>query len=291
MSPLGEREALRVGHDGAFKIALTIFITGVLTALGVVVTVLVAFERFEHESSYYRASALPRPRGAEARPTCSTCTSATPKSSPSSCATWCCSSPTRSCTCSMRRARCWPAAARRGCPPGFKVALAPVLQAASDEPMPYVMGDDPERMDDDAVIAARPLRRAIIRKDESLAGYLYLVCHKPALPEGRIEALRSSFALPVLGFIVVLVALTTLLAAWIIGVVTRPLRRLSQAVADVTAEGLDAGAPGKIRQGLARHAGAATNSASSARVFAACSKRCAGSGKRCAGSTISAAKA
>jgi signal transduction histidine kinase len=96
-------------------------------------------------------------------------------------------------------------------------------------------------MDADAVIAARPLRRALIRNDEPVAGYLYLVCHKPVLPEGRIEALRSSFALPALGSIVVLVALTTLLAAWIIGVVTRPLRQLTRAVAAVAREGLDAG--------------------------------------------------
>ena len=62
--------------------------------------------------------------------------------------------------------------------------------------MPYVMGDDPERMDADAVIAARPLRRAIIRNDEPVAGYLYLVCHKPRrCPAGRWDALRSSFAL------------------------------------------------------------------------------------------------
>ena len=41
-----------------FKIALTIFITGALTALGVIATVLVAFQRFEHESTYYRADAF-----------------------------------------------------------------------------------------------------------------------------------------------------------------------------------------------------------------------------------------
>jgi signal transduction histidine kinase len=110
--------------------------------------------------------------------------------------------------------------------------------------MPYVMGDDPERMDENAVIAARPLRHAPARQDQPLPGYLYLVCHKPALPEGRIEALRSSFALPLLGLIVALVALTTALAAWIVGVVTRPLRQLTLAVAAVGREGLDAGAPG-----------------------------------------------
>ena len=41
-------------------------------------------------------------------------------------------------------------------------------------------------------------------------------------------------------------ALTTGLAAWIVGVVTRPLRRLSQAVAAAAHEGLDAGAPGTL---------------------------------------------
>ena len=41
-----------------FKIALTIFVTGALTALGVIATVLFAFQRFEHETSYYRANAF-----------------------------------------------------------------------------------------------------------------------------------------------------------------------------------------------------------------------------------------
>ena len=41
-----------------FKIALTIFITGALTALGVIATVLFAFQRFEHESAYHRADAF-----------------------------------------------------------------------------------------------------------------------------------------------------------------------------------------------------------------------------------------
>jgi hypothetical protein len=40
------------------KIALTIFLTGLLTAVGVIVTVLYAFQRFEHEATYYRATAF-----------------------------------------------------------------------------------------------------------------------------------------------------------------------------------------------------------------------------------------
>ena len=48
--------------------------------------------------------------------------------------------------------------------PGFKVALGPVLAAmrsAKEDPgrTSFVMGDDPERMDADAVVAAEPLRR------------------------------------------------------------------------------------------------------------------------------------
>jgi hypothetical protein len=40
------------------RLALTIFATGVVTALGVLVTVAIAFQRFEHESVYERANAF-----------------------------------------------------------------------------------------------------------------------------------------------------------------------------------------------------------------------------------------
>ncbi len=38
------------------KIALTIFATGLVTALAVIATVLLAFQRFEHETTYQRAT-------------------------------------------------------------------------------------------------------------------------------------------------------------------------------------------------------------------------------------------
>ena len=41
-----------------FKVAFTIFITGLLTAVGVIAAVLLAFERFDRETTYYRASAF-----------------------------------------------------------------------------------------------------------------------------------------------------------------------------------------------------------------------------------------
>jgi len=223
-----------------FKIALTIFITGALTALGVVGTVLVAFERFEHESSYYRASAF-LGRVVQTHADLFDLHQLHPVEFNELLRNLVLFEPDTQLYLLDRHGTVLASSGQARLPAGFKVALAPVQQAASEEPMPYVMGDDPERMDADAVIAARPLRRALIRNDEPVAGYLYLVCHKPVLPEGRIEALRSSFALPALGSIVVLVALTTLLAAWIIGVVTRPLRQLTRAVAAVAREGLDAG--------------------------------------------------
>jgi signal transduction histidine kinase len=229
-----------------FKIALTIFVTGLLTALGVALMVLVAFERFEHESSYYRANAflgrVVQAHGGELFDL----HQRHPEEFVEFLRNLVLYEPDSQLYLLDAQGTVLASSGRTRLPPGFKVALRPVQQAAGDEPMPYVMGDDPEHMQSDTVVAARPLRRALIRNDEGVAGYVYLVCRKPALPEGRIEALRSSFALPLLGLIVALVALTTALAAWITGVVTRPLRRLSQAAAAVAREGLDAGAPGTL---------------------------------------------
>jgi signal transduction histidine kinase len=228
-----------------FKIALTIFVTGALTALGVVAVVLFAFQRFEHESSYYRANAF-LGRVVQTHRDLFDLHQRRPEDFTEFLRNLVLFEPDTQLYLLDPQGTVLAHSGQARLAPGFKVALAPVQQAAGSEPMPYVMGDDPERMDEHAVIAARPLQRALIRNDEPLAGYLYLVSHKPPLPEGRIEALRSSFALPLLGLIVALVALTTALAAWIIGVVTRPLRRLSQAVAAVAREGLDAGAPGTL---------------------------------------------
>jgi signal transduction histidine kinase len=229
-----------------FKIALTIFVTGLLTALGVALMVLVAFQRFEHESSYYRANAflgrVVQAHGGELFDL----HQRQPEQFVEFLRNLVLYEPDSQLYLLDAQGTVLASSGHARLAPGFKVALAPVQQAASDEPMPYVMGDDPEHMQSDTVVAARPLRRALIRNDGGVAGYLYLVCRKPALPEGRIEALRSSFALPLLGLIVALVALTTALAAWITAAVTRPLRRLSQAAAAVAREGLDAGAPGML---------------------------------------------
>lgn len=224
------------------RIALTIFLTGALTAAAVVLAVLSAFQRFEHESAYYRANAF-LGRLVRMYPDLFELRERHPEEFVEFLRSLVLFEPDSQLYLLDPQGTVLAGSGQARLAPGFRVALAPVQEAAASTPMPYVMGDDPERMDDDAVIAARALRRTIIRNDMPLAGYLYLVCHKPPLPDGRAEALRSSFALPLVVLIVTLVGLTTGLALWITGVVTRPLRELSEAVDRVTREGLDAGAP------------------------------------------------
>jgi len=122
--------------------------------------------------------------------------------------------------------------------PGTRVALAPVRESIEQKDASYVMGDDPERMDAGAVVVAKPVRRAEARGGTSDAGYLYLVLHTQQLPADRWDVLRSSFARPALGAVLAVVALTTLLAALIIAAVTKPLRRLTEAVSTLSQGGL-----------------------------------------------------
>ncbi|MEQ1686067.1 MAG: HAMP domain-containing sensor histidine kinase [Burkholderiaceae bacterium] len=224
------------------KLALTIFATGIVTALMVIVTVVYAFQRFEHETAYRRGSAFLERVVAnydnlfelyERRP--------------DEFQGW------------LRNMVLFEpdtqlylldlqgtvlACSGTPLPPGFKVALPPVLQAAAQKDMPYVMGDDPERMDANAVIAVQPVRRAVIRQADPVVGYLYLVLHTQQLPEGRWAALRSSFARPVMWLIATVVTVTTLLAVLIIVSVTRPLRRLTGALSLISQRGLDEGMGG-----------------------------------------------
>jgi signal transduction histidine kinase len=224
------------------KLALTIFATGIVTVLLVIVTVVYAFQRFEHETAYRRGSAFLQRVVAnydnlfelyDRRP--------------DEFQGW------------LRNMVLFEpdtqlylldlhgtvlASSGAPLPPGFKVALAPVLQAAGQKDMPYVMGDDPERMDANAVIAVQPVRGASIRQADPVVGYLYLVLHTQQLPEGRWAALRSSFARPVMWLIATVVAFTTLLAVLIIVSVTRPLRQLTGALSVISQRGLDEGLGG-----------------------------------------------
>src|SRR5450755_761116 len=228
------------------KLALTVFATGLVTALLVVATVVYAFQRFENETAYRRGmvflgrvvSMYDNIFDLHER-------------NPEEFQRW------------LRGlvlfepntelylldndgtvlAKTGPAVLARG----FRVALGPVRESIERMDTSYVMGDDPERMDAGAVIVAKPVRRAIARGASPNAGYLYLVLHTQQLPEGRWDVLRSSFARPALGAVIAAVALTTLLAVLIIATVTEPLRRLTRAVSTLSQRGLAEGlavAPG-----------------------------------------------
>ena len=221
------------------KLALTIFATGLVTALLVIATVVFSFQRFENETAYRRGMAflgkvvgmydnifdmhekdaaafqgwlralvLFEPNtelyllGADG--TVLAKTGPTPLK------------------------------------PGTHVALAPVRESIERMDASYVMGDDPERMDAGAVVVAKPVRRSSAAGAVD-AGYLYLVLHTQQLPEGRWEAMFSSFARPALVGVLAVIALTTLLAVLIIASVTRPLRRLTGAVATLSQRGLAEG--------------------------------------------------
>ena len=227
------------------KIALTIFLTGLLSAVGVIATVLIAFERFEHESTYYRAGAF-LDRVVARHSDILDLQARFPDEFNSFLSSLVLFEPDTQLYLLDSNGTVKASTGEVQLPPGFKVALGPVMEAIGNAPMPYVLGDDPERMDATAVIAARPLRRAVIRNEAGVAGYLYLVSHKRDLPQGRLAALQSTFAVPSLALILAVVALTTLLAAWVTAAVTRPLARLTRAVAAVSRDGLQdfAAAPG-----------------------------------------------
>lgn len=225
------------------RIALTIFITGALTTIGVLVTVLFAFQRFEHETTFHRADAF-LGRVVDMYDNIFEMHRSEPRQFNQFLRNLVLFEPDTQLYLLDADGTVLSSTGSMELPPGFKVRLEPVRQAAGDPDMPYVMGDDPERMDAGAIIAARAVRRALIRNDEPVAGYLYLVIHKQVLPQGRLALLGSSIAKPALVAIVGVVVLATLLAAWIIAAVTRPLRQLTQAVASISRDGLADGAPG-----------------------------------------------
>ncbi len=234
-----------------FKIALTIFLAGLLTAVGVIVTVVFAFQRFEHESTYYRADAF-LGKVVAMHPDMFVMQERFPEEFTGFLRNLVLFEPDTQLYMLDNQGAVIASTIDTPLPPDFRVALGPVMEAIGPEAMPYVIGDDPERRDGTAVIAARPLSRTQIRNAPGVGGYLYLVCHKRGLPEGRLMALQSTFAQPALVLILAVVGLTTLLAAWVTAGVTRPLARLTRSVAAVTEQGLEdfVATSGKPQPGL-----------------------------------------
>ncbi len=224
------------------KLALTIFATGIVTALLVIVTVVYAFQRFEHETAYRRGSAF-LARVVANYDNLFELYDRRPDEFQGWLRNMVLFEPDTQLYLLDTQGTVL-ACSGTPLPPGFKVALAPVLKAAGQENAPFVMGDDPERMDANAVIAVQPVRSALIRQADPVAGYLYLVLHTQQLPEGRWAALRSSFARPVMWLVAAVITFTTLLAVLIIVSVTRPLRRLTGALSLISQRGLDDGLSG-----------------------------------------------
>jgi signal transduction histidine kinase len=230
------------------KLALTVMATGLVTALAVIVAVIYAFERFEHETTFARADAF-----LERVATNYDDLLDMQQQKPAEFRQWLRGlvfyEPDTQLYLLDGAGVVLATSGDAQLAPGFRVALGPVKAAvaiaAGNDGSRYVMGDDPERMDADAVIAARPVRRATIRPDSAApSGYLYLVVHRAELPANHRSVLRKSLALPALLLIVGICAATSLFAALIIAAVTRPLRRLTDAVATLSAHGLEDGLGG-----------------------------------------------
>ena len=222
------------------KIALTIFATGLLTALAVVATVALAFQRFEHETTYQRATRF-LGRVVALDDNLIDQHERHPDEVNTFLRNLVLFEPDTQLYLLDPAGRVLSSTGNAKLPPGFAVALGPVKESIHQRAMPYVMGDDPERMDANAVIAAVPLTRAVIRPADPVAGYLYLVAHRDAEPASRWQAIRASFGRPALGLILAIVGFTTVLAALVVASVTRPLRRLTDAVAALSRRGLQEG--------------------------------------------------
>jgi signal transduction histidine kinase len=226
-----------------FKLALTVFATGLITALLVMATVVYAFQRFEHETMYRRGSAF-LGRVVANYDNLFEMHERHPDEFKAWLRNMVLFEPDTQLYLVDRQGLVLATSGSATLPPDCRVALKPVLEAIGRPDAAYVMGDDPERMDADAVVAVQPVRRAVIRNADPVVGYLYLVLHTAQLPEGRWAAARMSFARPALWLILAVVGFATLAAVLIIVSITRPLRRLTDAVATLSQRGLDDGPDG-----------------------------------------------
>jgi signal transduction histidine kinase len=230
------------------RLALAVLLTGLLTAAGVILTLALTFQRVEQESAYQRADAF-LGRVVAQYPDVLDLHARNPDSLTQLLSSLLLFEPDSQLYLLAADGAVLAHSGQVVLAPGFKVALGPVRQSAAAavdaqarKLAPYVMGDDPERMDSDAVVAARALQRQLIRAAEPTAGYLYLVIHKQGLPGASRALFRSSLAGPALAAVALLIVLGSLLAAWIIGAVTRPLRVLSDEVAAASRDGFSAAA-------------------------------------------------
>ena len=226
------------------RLALTVFLTGLATAAGVIVAVAFAFQRFDHEGTWQRGDTF-LGRVVAQHPDLLDQHRSDAQAFGGFLRSLLLYEPNSQLYLLAADGTVLAHTGRAQLAPGFKVSLPAVQLAAmaatatgkAARSAAYVMGDDPEYMDSDAVVAARVLRRSVIRPSTEPEGYLYLVCRKPGLPAPRAALLWQSLSTPAVASVLAVVVLTTLLAAWIIITVTRPLRVLTDEVAMAAREG------------------------------------------------------
>ena len=224
------------------KLALTIGLTGLLTALGVILALVLAYERFEHESSYYRADAFLKRVTAQHTDLLSL-RERFGTDFDNFLSNLVLYEPDTQLYLLSPDGRVLSSTSAVPLADNFRVNMGPVMMASSEDPMPYVLGDNPERMDVRVVVAARALRPMSIAPVPEAEGYLYLVTRARDLTEGHPAALSSVLSQPVVLMMLAVVALSTLLAAWITASITRPLKRLTTAVNQIRETGLRAPNP------------------------------------------------
>jgi signal transduction histidine kinase len=223
------------------KLTLTIALTGLFTALGVVLALVFAYERFEHESSYYRADAFLK-RVTTQHTDLVGMRERFGDEFDGFLSNLVLYEPDTQLYLLDPQGRILSSTSQMALAPNYRVNMGPVMLAASEDPMPYVLGDNPESMDKRVVVAARALRPMSIAPAPAV-GYLYLVTRPRNFAEGNPAALRSVLTQPFVIMILAVVALSTLLAAWLTATITRPLKRLTQAVNQIRDKGLQAPDP------------------------------------------------
>jgi signal transduction histidine kinase len=220
------------------KLALTIGLTGLFTALGVVLALVFAYERFEHESSYYRADAFLK-RVTLQHSDLMGMRERFGEDFDGFLGNLVLYEPDTQLYLLDPQGRVLSSTSQQRLAPDYRVNMGPVMLASGEDPMPYVLGDNPESMDQSVVVAARALRPMSIAPSPPATGYLYLVTRPRGITEGnQAAALRSVLAQPFVIMILAVVAVATLLAAWLTATMTRPLKRLTQAVNQIRDQGL-----------------------------------------------------
>ena len=218
------------------RLALTVFLTGLATAVAVLATVALAFQRFERESAYLRAEAF-MTRVLQQHDSLLEQQQRNTEEFANFLRSLLLFDPDSRLYLLDAQGRLLASSSASAPALGSLLPLRSVQQAAEvaragrTPAGAYLMGLDPDTGDDMAVVAARALSRASIGPGAATQGYLYLACRKVAVPAQRLVMFGSSLAGPALATVAALIVLAATLAAWIIVAVTKPLRALSDEVA------------------------------------------------------------